>query len=116
LDSLPTLHDAPSIAISDLSLVPEKLGHMPEHDGRNNKLFRLCLEAARHSDDFDQLIDYARTKNDQLGEPMEDTEVMRAANSAWKYETEGRNYIGGRRAVFSTSDALALMPDPKVGC
>jgi hypothetical protein len=112
LDSLPTLNDAPSILPTEFAA---GLGDMREGSGRNNRLFRLCLHGARLSDDFDQLLDYARTKNDQFGEPIEDKEVMRAASSAWRYETEGRNYIGGRRAVFSTSDALALMPDPEVG-
>jgi hypothetical protein len=111
LDRLPTLHDAPTILPAD---VPDNWGSMRAGSGRNNGLFRLCLLAARHSDDFDQLIDYARTKNDQLAEPLEDKEVMRAASSAWKYESEGRNYIGGQRAVFSTNDVLPLMPDPYV--
>src|SRR5262249_5229002 len=42
-------------------------------------------------------------------------EVMKVATSAWRYEVEGRNYIGGRRAVFSTSQVLPLLVDPYVG-
>jgi hypothetical protein len=111
LDSLPTLNDAPSILPTEFA---GGLGDMREGSGRNNKLFRLCLHGARLSDHFDQLLDYAVTKNNQFGQPMEDKEVMRAASSAWRYETEGRNYIGGMRAVFSVSDMLPLMPDPYV--
>ena len=75
----------------------------------------MCLEAARHRDDFDALSDVARTRNGEFLPPLEDDEVMRTAASAWKYETQGRNYIGGMRAVFSTAQVLPLMPDPYVG-
>jgi Bifunctional DNA primase/polymerase, N-terminal/Primase C terminal 1 (PriCT-1) len=113
LEGLPTLHDAPTLAPADFSTeVPADWGSMRQGNGRNSALFRLCLKAARHCDGLEQLLDYARTKNDQFGEPMEDQRVIRAANSAWKYESEGRNYIGGQRAVFSTADVLPLMPDP----
>jgi hypothetical protein len=80
LDSLPTLNDAPTVSLADLSAeVPAHWGQMRKHDGRNNALFRRCLRAARHCDDFDQLLDYARTKNGQFGEPMEDERVVKAA-------------------------------------
>src|SRR5262249_54452963 len=74
-----------------------------------------CLEAARHCDDFDALCDVARTRNSEFLPPLEDGEVMRTAASAWRYETQGRNYIGGRRAGFSESEVLPLMSDPRVG-
>jgi hypothetical protein len=111
LDGLPTLYDAPAFlgeVCAEIS--PAAWGSMRKHDGRNNALFRRCLEAARHCDDFGQLLDYARTKNDEFGEPMEDERVLKAAQSAWKYESGGRNYT-----VFSESDVLPLMSDPYVG-
>ena len=50
---------------------------------RNIKLFRHCMKAAHHVDDFDALLDVARTFNDNCLLPMEDSEVISAAQSAW---------------------------------
>src|SRR5262249_14684063 len=109
LDRLPVMQNVPVEAWDNSRLVAEvKQGQ------RNSKLFRDCLEAARHCDDFDALCDVARTRNREFLPPLEDEKVMRTTASAWKYETEGRNYIGGMRAVFSVSDVLPLMPDPYV--
>ena len=109
LDRLPVMANVPVEAWDNSRLVAEvKQGQ------RNNKLFTVCLEHARHCDDFDSLLDVAVTYNRDFLPPLEDDEVMRTATSAWKYETEGRNYIGGMRAVFSTADVLPLMPDPYV--
>jgi len=110
LDRLPVMQNVPVEAWDNSRLVAEvKQGQ------RNNKLFHDCLEAARHCDDFDALCDVALTRNSEFLPPLEDDEVMRTAASAWKCETEGRNYIGGRRAVFSESEVLPLMSDPPVG-
>jgi len=110
LDRLPVMQNVRVEAWDNSRLVAEvKQGQ------RNNKLFSACLEAARHCDDFDTLCDVARTRNSEFLPPLEAGEVMRTAASAWKYETEGRNYIGGMRAVFSTADVLPLMADPHVG-
>jgi len=110
LDRLPVMQNVPVEAWDNSRLVAEvKQGQ------RNNKLFRGCLEAARHCDDFNALCDVALTRNSEFLPPLEDGEVMRIAASAWKYETKGRNYIGGRRAVFSESEVLPLMSDPPVG-
>ncbi len=109
LDRLPVMQNVPVEAWDNSRLVAEvKQGQ------RNNKLFTLCLEAARNCDDFDSLLDAAVTQNREFLPPLEDNEVMRTAASAWRYETEGRNYIGGMRAVFTTADVLPLMPDPYV--
>jgi hypothetical protein len=113
--SLPTLKDAPAMEWSDIRPRGiEFIGEVKQGE-RNKKLFGLCLHAARHCDDFDTLCDVARTRNSEFVPPLDDGEVIRAATSAWKYEVEGRNYSGGRRAVFSTSEVLPMMPDPYVG-
>jgi hypothetical protein len=110
LDRLPIMQNVPVEAWDNSRLVTEvKQGQ------RNNKLFTACLEAARHCDDFDALLDVAITRNSEFLPPLEEGEVMSTAASAWRYETEGRNYIGGMRAVFSESDVLPLMADPHVG-
>jgi len=67
----------------------------PVLDGdRNEKLFRWCLRQARHCDDFNALLDVARTCNDSFLPPLEDQEVMRVATSAWSYEERGLNRCG----------------------
>ena len=110
LDRLPVMANVPVEAWDNSRLVAEvKQGQ------RNNRLFSLCLEHARHCDDFDSLLDAAVTQNREFLPPLEDDEVMRTAASAWRYETEGTNYIGGMRAVFTTADVLPLMADPHVG-
>ncbi|MGC2077366.1 MAG: primase C-terminal domain-containing protein [Xanthobacteraceae bacterium] len=84
LDSLPTLNDAPSIAISDLSAGAENFGTMRARSGRNAALFRHTARAAqKYCDDFEQLLDYAQTQNSQFGGPMADSEVMKVATSVW---------------------------------
>ena len=56
LDCLPVMQNVPVEAWDNSRLVAEvKQGQ------RNNKLFSVCLEAARHCDDFDALCDVART-------------------------------------------------------
>jgi hypothetical protein len=110
LDHLPVMQNVPVEAWDSSRLIAEvKQGQ------RNNKLFTACLEAARGCDDFDALLDVAVTRNSEFLPPLEIDEVMRTAASAWRYETEGRNYIGGMKAVFSESDVLPLMADPYVG-
>jgi len=110
LDRLPVMRNVPVQAWD----TPRLIAKVKEGE-RNNRLFVLCLEAARHCDDFDTLLDLAQTRNSEFSPPMEDGEVMKVATSAWRYESEGRNYIGGMRAVFSESDVLPLMSDPHVG-
>jgi hypothetical protein len=82
---------------------------------RNERLFTIALQAARYCDDFDVLCDVAMTRNAEFSPPLEDDEVIKVARSAWRYETEGRNYSGGQVAVFRHADVIPLMPDPYVG-
>jgi hypothetical protein len=109
LDRLPAMQNVP-VEVRDTSRLIAKV----KEGERNNRLFTLCLDAARSCDDFDTLCDVAQTRNSEFSPPLEDDEVMSTAASAWRYETEGRNYIGGMRAVFTTADVLPLMPDPYV--
>jgi len=82
--------------------------------GRNDTLFRYCLRAAHHCDDFDALLDVARTCNGEFCSPLEDKEVVKTATSAWGYEERGDNWSGiGRRVALrhATVDRLAAQ-DP----
>ena len=104
LARLPAMQNVPVEAWDNSRLVAEV-----EQGQRNNKLFSDCLEAARHCDDFDALCDVARTRNSEFLLPLEDDEVMRTAASAWKYETEGRNWFGKPGVHFFSEDALPLI-------
>ena len=53
------------------------------------------MRAGHYVDDFDALLDLARTFNqDQCQPPLEDSEVIATAQSAWNYTVEGRNWFG----------------------
>jgi hypothetical protein len=108
LASLPTLNDAPALipTATDLS-------HMRDGSGRNDALFRMLGRAVRSCDDFDQLLDYARTQNAQFGESMQDAEVVKVATSVWKMQCEGRNRFGqfGAYVPLELSRKLSRTPD-----
>ena len=45
-------------------------------------------------DDADALIDVARTAAAAFDTPLPDDEIVRTALSAWRYEAEGKNWVG----------------------
>lgn len=86
------------------------------HQGeRNGTLFRWCMREARHCDDAADLIDAAATWADAMPSPLPAREIEKTAISAWKYETEGRNFIGMHRPIVTENDKnmdmLADAPD-----
>jgi hypothetical protein len=83
-------------------------------EGRNDTLFRYCLAAARRCDDFDALLNVARTRNAEFIPPMEADEVAKAVRSAWRYQEEGRNFSNSSLAPIlhrDDADLLATTPD-----
>jgi hypothetical protein len=70
------------------------------------------MRAAHHVDDFEQLLDYAQTQNSQFVDPMVDDEVLRIANSVWKYQCEGRNRFGTFGSWSSLEEVSAFIDDP----
>ena len=62
---------------------------------RNIELWKHCMRQARNCDDLDALIDVARTYNERFDPPLDDTEVIKVAASAWKKEKAGENWFGG---------------------
>jgi hypothetical protein len=90
---------------------PKPRAQMREGDGRNNALFDRLRREAPHCDDFDQLLDRARTLNEDFAEPMQDTEIVRTAQSVWKMQSEGRNRIG-HGSWLPTADVEALIAEP----
>jgi hypothetical protein len=102
LDRLTTLRNL------DLPAAPE-----PIHQGtRDNTLFRRLLREVRACDDFDTLLDVARTLNMDCVPRLNDAQVISKAKQAWKYETEGRNLVGSAGAVIIPQDLTKrIAPD-----
>jgi hypothetical protein len=82
---------------------------------RNDALWRYCMAQARHCDDVEALIDVAGTWASAFPDPLSSAEIVRCARSAWKYETEGRNFLGLRKPQVTegdrTMDRLLDQPD-----
>jgi hypothetical protein len=83
---------------------------------RNNGLWRHCMRAAPHCDDFDSLLDVARTfAEGAFTVPLREAEISKTAKSAWNYEITGRNLFGRGAALILTheelDDLLAENPD-----
>jgi hypothetical protein len=86
---------------------------------RNKELWRHCMRQAHYVDTFDELLDVARTANDNFLPPMEDAEVIKIAQSAWDYTERNDNRFGQfgayvplelvNRLATTNPDALALL-------
>ena len=86
------------------------------HQGeRNDALFRWCMREARHCDDAAALVDAAATWADGMPSRLPAREIEKTAISAWKYEAQGRNFIGMHRPIVTENDKnmemLADAPD-----
>jgi hypothetical protein len=74
LDNLPVIRglDARFYLKAKTARPPEVVAHGIVKEGsRNDALFRLCMWEARSCDDFDQLLDWARTRNEAFLPPLE---------------------------------------------
>jgi Bifunctional DNA primase/polymerase, N-terminal len=76
---------------------------------RNESLWRLCMKNADHCDDFEALVDVARTRNESFLPPLTDEEVVKIANSAWGYAQRGKNRFGRPGVFFSAEEANRLI-------
>jgi hypothetical protein len=76
---------------------------------RNKSLFDHCMRHANHVDDFDSLLDVARTFNDNCEPPLEDTEVTAVARNAWGYEQRGENRFGKHGAWFPLDEVKRMI-------
>jgi Primase C terminal 1 (PriCT-1)/Bifunctional DNA primase/polymerase, N-terminal len=84
-----------------------------ESGRRNISLFKHCLRCAPSCDDFETLLDVARTFNMEFMEPLPDAEFIKTAKSAWRYEVTGRNWAGRKaRASTDREEILAMSHDP----
>jgi Bifunctional DNA primase/polymerase, N-terminal/Primase C terminal 1 (PriCT-1) len=76
---------------------------------RNNTLFALCMQAAHHCDDFDAMLDVARTRNAEFFPPLSDDEVVKVATSAWGYTERGENRFATPGAFFPAAEVNHLI-------
>jgi Bifunctional DNA primase/polymerase, N-terminal/Primase C terminal 1 (PriCT-1) len=112
-----TLDDIPRLPVlRNLDLTKAE----PVKEGaRNKELWRHCMKNAHYVDTFDELLDVARTANDNFLSPMEDAEVIKIAHSAWGYTERGDNRFGHfgayvplelvNRLATVNPDSLALL-------
>lgn len=94
LDSLPVLAGLPSDIVLPAADLPRH-GVKSDEGRRNDGLWRYCMQQARGCGTLDELLLRARKRNEDIMPPLSDAEVHKIASSAWKYESEGRNFIGG---------------------
>jgi len=76
---------------------------------RNGALFKWCMRQGHHCDDFDALLDVARTRNEEFSPPLTDDEVVKVAKSAWGYTERGENRFGTPGAFFPLAEANHLI-------
>jgi hypothetical protein len=114
LSDLPTfpidaLGDAAAYDAAGRGRAPRSGAHIPRGQ-RNNDLFRELLKHSPHCDDRDALLDVARTRNAFAYEaPLPDAEVVRTAHSVWRYEREGRNWVGrAPRTIIGREELLVF--------
>jgi hypothetical protein len=67
------------------------------------------MRAAHRCDDFEALLDVARTRNDEFLPSLPDGEVVKIANSAWGYTERGENRFGRHGVFFDTEEANHLI-------
>jgi hypothetical protein len=102
--------------VIETEFLPSMVAEKPElvvNDGaRNNALFQHCMGQAHFCDDFEALLDVARTFSEMNSNPpLADKEVVRTATSAWGYTERGENLVGMGRAVVLHHRELDLLVD-----
>lgn len=114
-----SLADLPNLPT--MRLVPElkrdlRAATTVETGERNNHLFRACLQAAASQtvNSEGDLMRYASELNASGSfQPLPPGEVKRTVASAWRYEVEGRNWVGsGHRVILDASEIELLQSNP----
>ena len=105
-------------SLADLEQLPSARGavagrrSIPEGK-RDDTLFRRLLREVRYCDDFNPLLDVARSLNMDCEPSLPDADVVRIAKSVWGYEISGKNWIGRKaRASTDRDEILELSRDP----
>jgi hypothetical protein len=109
LHHLPCLQNAPANAGHRKHLAAGLPVGQVGQGSRNNSLWNHCMRQAHNCDDFDALLDVARTCNANFLPPLTDDEVVKIAKSAWAYTERGENRFGRPGVYFSTEEANRLI-------
>jgi hypothetical protein len=84
---------------------------------RNKSLWWHCMEQAHSCDTIDDLLDVAQTFNqDSCIPPLGDDEVVRTAQSAWKYTEQGNNRVGRHGSWLTATSVESLAKDCHSAC
>jgi hypothetical protein len=101
ISRLPTLQEvedlkAPPATKKQIIAPAEQLG-APEGK-RGNECWKFCMQQAPNCDTVDQLIQRALVWAAACTPPLEKDRAVKAAESAWKHDTSGSNWIAMARA------------------
>jgi hypothetical protein len=86
--------------------------HIIRKGARNNALWRHCMRQAHHCDNFDAMLDVARTFNEGCQPVLEEGETMKIAQSAWGYTERGENRFGQHGAWFPIEEIAVMSAEP----
>jgi len=113
IGSLDDLARLPALRNLPPGILDRSKAHVTAREGhRNNALFRACMAQAGHCDNFDTLLDVARSRNGDYMPPLDDAEVMQVAQSAWGYTERGENRFGQRGAWLPADAIDEMASDP----
>jgi hypothetical protein len=97
----PMRHDSPTVTA----------GERIQEGERNDALYRHCRDQALHCDNFDALLDVARSFNMDCQPQLPEAEVIRTAKSAWK-RTLGGKIRHGLTTIPAPDIEVLAMRDP----
>lgn len=78
---------------------PNRAGKVEAEGRRNTELWRQSMVMSRRCDGPSQLLQMARAKNAEYSVPLDDWEVEKVVESAWRYQEMGMNRISDRYAA-----------------
>jgi hypothetical protein len=98
----------------DVSLRAHRTDRRMREGQRNNGLFERLLRRAPDVGGLGELEAVAHVLNETTCEPLLSyEEVGKTAESAWKYEKDGNNWVGrGRHVAMTPSELVALADTP----
>jgi hypothetical protein len=84
---------------------------LPLMGKRNVSLWRYCMRSAQACDNLDQLLMKGREYNMGLTSPLDDTEVVKTAASAWGYTERGSNRFGQHGAWLAVEEIATMLDE-----
>jgi hypothetical protein len=90
---------------------PSPSGQTATTVARNNALWHACMRRAHGIANFDELLAFARATNAGFAPPMEESEVMKVAESAWGYTERGENWFAQHGAYFPIEEFTTFLLD-----